>query len=303
MRTDPPEQALLCRALEGAANAVMITDRGGRILWVNDAFCRLSGYAREQAVGGNPRLLSSGRQGADFYRAMWETILRGRPWQGQMVERRADGSTYTASQVISPLLDAEGRVTHFLAIQQDVSRGAEEHARIRRLAYYDMLTGLPNRTFFLQLLAEAIAQAAAQKRGAALMFLDLDRFKQVNDSFGHAAGDRLLRAVAERIRACMRRSDTVGRLGGDEFAIVLRDLDGSEPARALAQKLVRSIGQPFVFEGLQVATGASIGIGLYPADGEQAETLLSRADAAMYQAKIHGGGGYRFCSQRRLARC
>jgi diguanylate cyclase (GGDEF)-like protein/PAS domain S-box-containing protein len=297
MQPDPTRQVLLCRALEGAANSVMITERSGRILWVNDAFCRLSGYTREETVGGNPRLLSSGRQGRDFYRAMWETIQRGRPWQGELVERRSDSSIYTVSQVISPLLDAEGRVTHFLAIQQDVSSDAEERAHIHHLAYHDIVTDLPNRALFLQLLAEALDQAAAQKRCAAVMFLDLDRFKNVNDSLGHAAGDRLLKAVAERIRACVRGSDTVARLGGDEFAIGLRNLDDAEAAKALAQKLVRSIGQPFVFDGLRVATSASIGISLYPADGERAETLLSRADAAMYQAKAQGGSSFRFAGQ------
>jgi len=211
-----------------------------------------------------------------------------------VVERRRDGSAYTVTQVISPLFDAQGRVTHFVVIQQDASAGAEERARLRRLAYHDMLTDLPNRALFIELLGEAISQAAAHKRRAAVMFLDLDRFKDVNDTLGHEAGDRLLKAVAERIRACIRRSDTVARLGGDEFAIVLRNLQGAGIADTLAQKLVRSIAQPFAFDHLRASTSSSSGISLYADDGERADELLSRADAAMYQAKAQGRASYRF---------
>ncbi len=296
MAAEAVREALLSRALEGAANAILIIERSGRIVWVNDAFCRLSGYAREEAVGCNARLLRSARHGRDYERAMFESVLRGRPWHGEVVERRRDGSAYTVSQVISPLFDADNHVTHFVVIQQDVSAGAEERARLRRLAYHDMLTDLPNRALFIELLDEAIAQAAARERRAAVMFLDLDRFKEVNDSLGHEAGDRLLKAVAERIRAGIRRSDTVARLGGDEFAIVLRNLQGAEVADSLAQKLVNSIAQPFAFDGLRATTSASIGISLFPEDGQRADELLSRADAAMYRAKAQGRASYRFAA-------
>ena len=288
------QEALLSRALEGAANAILILERGGRIAWVNDAFCRLSGYAREEAIGADARLLRPARHGRDYERAMFESVLGGRPWQGEVVECRRDGSAYTVTQVVSPLVDAGGRVTHFVVIQQDVSAGVEERARLRHLAYHDMLTDLPNRAAFIGLLGDAIAQATARERHVAVMFLDLDRFKEVNDSLGHEAGDRLLKAVAARIRACIRRSDTVARLGGDEFAIVLRNLQGPEVADTLAQKLVKSIAQPFAFDSVRARTSASIGISLYPEDGRRADDLLARADAAMYQAKAQGRASYRF---------
>jgi diguanylate cyclase (GGDEF)-like protein/PAS domain S-box-containing protein len=288
------QQPLLARALEGAANAVLITDRAGRILWVNDAFCRLSGYSRQEALGRTPHILYSGAQGRELYRGMWQTILLGRPWQGELVERHRDGSLYTVSQVISPLLDASGRVTHFLAIQQDVSAGAKEREEIRRLAYLDAVTGLPNRAHFLALLSDALHQGTASDEGLAVMFLDLDRFKNVNDTLGHAVGDRLLKAAGERLCAALRKSDTVGRLGGDEFGIMARALGGASVAETLTQKLVNAIAQPFMLDDQRINIGASVGISLYPKDGDTPDVLLAHADSAMYRAKTEGRSCYRF---------
>jgi diguanylate cyclase (GGDEF)-like protein/PAS domain S-box-containing protein len=291
-----PERAqpLLARALEAAANAVFIADRDGRIVWVNDAFCRLSGYARDECIGRTPGLLKSGRQSADFYRALWETILAGRSWQGEVVERRRDGSLWTASQVITPLLDDSGAVSHFVAIQHDVTASTQAREAIERLAFHDSLTGLPNRVSFLEALGRALGRAAAERRMLALLYLDLDDFKPVNDALGHAAGDELLIAVAERLRGAVRKTDTVARLGGDEFAVLLTDVGHPEVAGALAAKLVDRIGQPYMLGGRRIAIGASIGIGLYPRDGGTIDELLSRADAAMYAAKSDGRRRYRF---------
>lgn len=289
---DQEQQALLARALEGAANAIFVADHDGRIVWVNAAFCRQSGYAREELIGRSPRLLKSGEQGPEFYRGLWQCILGGRPWQGELVERRRDGSLYTVSQVISPLLDARAQVTHFMAIQHDISASVRERDQIRQLAYHDSLTGLPNRALFLQLLGEAIGSAENERRRLAVLFLDLDYFKNVNDALGHAAGDRLLVAVANRLRAAVRKTDTVARMSGDEFTILLPNLDETEVARALARKLVASISQPFGLSEQKIQTGVSIGIGVYPDDGDTAEKLLARADAAMYRAKTQGRGGF-----------
>jgi diguanylate cyclase (GGDEF)-like protein/PAS domain S-box-containing protein len=287
-------QPLLARALESAANAVFIADRDGRIVWVNDAFCRVSGYGRDEAVGRTPGLLKSGRQSAEFYRELWETILAGRTWQGEVVERRRDGSLWTASQVITPLRDESGAVTHFVAIQHDVTASTQAREAIERLAFHDSLTGLPNRVSFLESLGQAIARAAAGHRMLALLYLDLDDFKPVNDAMGHAAGDELLIAVAERLRGAVRKTDTVARLGGDEFAVLLPDVGGPEVAGALAAKLVERIGQPYMLGRRRVAVGASIGISLFPRDGATTDELLSRADAAMYAAKADGRRRYRY---------
>ena len=288
-------QPLLARALEAAANAVFIVDREGRIVWVNDAFCRLSGYGRDEAIGGTPGLLKSGKQSPDFYRELWETIIAGRTWQGEMVERRRDGSLWTASQVITPLLDESGQVTHFVSIQHDVTASTQEREEIQRLAFHDALTGLPNRISFLDLLDRAIARAGAEGQLFALLYLDLDRFKPVNDALGHAAGDQLLIAVAERLRAAVRKTDTVARLGGDEFAVLLTDVEHPEvAAAALAGKLVDRIGQPYMLNRQRIEIGASVGISLYPRDGATPDALLSHADAAMYAAKAQGRQQYRF---------
>jgi diguanylate cyclase (GGDEF)-like protein/PAS domain S-box-containing protein len=292
VQLDQEQRDLLLRALETAANAIYVTDHSGRILWVNEAFCRQSGYQRHESVGQSPRLLNSGFQNAELYRTMWETILSGRPWQGEMVDRRRDGSLYTVDQVITPLVDANSTVTHFIAIQHDVSEAARERDDIRKLAYYDNLTGLPNRVLILELLNQAIGHADTRRQMLAVMFLDLDHFKPVNDTHGHALGDKLLKAVAARLRSAVRKTDVVARLGGDEFVIMVGNLEIPEAATALAQKLVDSIGQPFDFDGRKVSTGASIGISLYPEHGDAAETLVDRADAAMYRAKTTGRSRY-----------
>jgi diguanylate cyclase (GGDEF)-like protein/PAS domain S-box-containing protein len=285
---------LLARALEAAANAVFIADRDGRIVWVNDAFCRLSGYGRDECIGRTPGLLKSGRQSAGFYRELWATILAGRTWQGEVVERRRDGSLWTASQVITPLLDESGAVTHFVAIQHDVTASSEAREAIERLAFHDSLTGLPNRVSFLESLGRAIARAGTEHRMLALLYLDLDDFKPVNDAMGHAAGDALLIAVAERLRGAVRKTDTVARLGGDEFAVLLTDVGHPDVAGALAGKLVDRIGQPYMLDRRRISVGASIGISLYPRDGATIDELLRHADAAMYAAKADGRRRYRF---------
>ena len=291
--TDRPHP-LLARALEAAANAVFIADRDGRFVWVNDAFCRLSGYGREEVIGRTPGLLKSGRQSPEFYRELWETILAGRPWQGELVERRRDGSLWTASQVITPLHDESGAVTHFVAIQHDATASTEARAAIERLAFHDSLTGLPNRVSFLESLGRAIARAASDGRLVALLYLDLDDFKPVNDAMGHAAGDELLIAVAERLRGAVRKTDAVARLGGDEFAVLLTDVERPDVAGELAGKLVERIGQPYMLNRRRIAVGASIGISLYPRDGATTDDLLRHADAAMYAAKAGGRRRYRF---------
>jgi diguanylate cyclase (GGDEF)-like protein/PAS domain S-box-containing protein len=287
---------LLARALEAAANAVFIADRDGRIVWVNDAFCRLSGYGRDECIGRTPGILKSGRQSADFYRELWATILAGRSWQGEVVERRRDGSLWTASQAITPLLDESGAVTHFVAIQHDVTASSEAREAIERLAFHDSLTGLPNRVSFLESLGRAIARAGAEHRMLALLYLDLDDFKPVNDAMGHAAGDALLIAVAERLRGAVRKTDAVARLGGDEFAVLLTDVGHPDVAGALAGKLVDRIGQPYMLDRRRISVGASIGISLYPRDGATTDDLLRHADAAMYAAKADGRRRFRFYS-------
>ncbi|MBC3964043.1 diguanylate cyclase domain-containing protein [Pseudomonas simiae] len=288
------DQQVLVRALDAATNPVLITERSGSIVWLNKAFCLMSGYSKQELVGKTPHLLSSGRQSTTFYRNLWMTIMAGLSWQGEMVERRKDGGTCTVNQIITPVLDQDGVVTHFIAILHNFSLIDEERAAMQQLAFHDALTGLPNRLLFLNLLNQAINGAIKYKQPLALMFIDLDHFKSINDTLGHACGDRLLVAVAERLGQSVRRSDVVARLCGDEFAILISGVDQIDQLEPLANKLVAAIHQPFMVDNHRIETAISIGISLFHGDGSSVDDLLAQADSAMYQAKRNGGNGCRF---------
>ena len=289
-----PPQALLASALETTANAIFITDEAAHIVWTNHAFCRLCGYAPHELLGNTPAMLSSGMQSKSFYADLWQTILSGNAWRGIVTDRRKDGSLYTVDETITPLMNEQGLITHFIAIQQDMTLRSLEQEKEHYLAYHDTLTGLPNRAQFYEMFKHAMHHAAHTKDTLALMYLDLDKFKPVNDIFGHETGDQLLQAVGERLQAAVRKTDTVARLGGDEFAILLQGLLSKEISITLASKLVDAIAQPFVIANHNFHIGVSIGISMYPADGETQEELIRKADQAMYAAKQTGGGTYRF---------
>ncbi|GAB6042165.1 sensor domain-containing protein [Endothiovibrio diazotrophicus] len=281
-------------AMETAANAIVITDRAGTIRWVNPAFTELSGWSAEAAIGENPRILKSGEQDPETYRELWQTISAGHPWKGEVIQRHRDGHLYTVEQTITPIHGALGGITHFIAVHQDITQRKQAEEHIQRLAFYDPLTGLPNRRLFQERLEHGIAEARREERLAALLFLDLDNFKDVNDSLGHEIGDALLQAVAERLKGILRANDCVARLGGDEFAIIQTCLTNVDGAAALADKLVEALSQPFqIGEGL-IFTGTSIGITIYPFDDSDINALLKNADTAMYRAKREGGGTYQF---------
>jgi diguanylate cyclase len=288
------DQQLLVRALDAATNPVLITERTGCIVWINKAFCLLSGYSKPELVGKTPHLLWSGRQSTTFYRDLWLTLLAGLTWQGEMVERRKDGASCTVNQVITPVLDHQGVVTHFIAILHNFKLMDDERTNMQQLAFHDPLTGLPNRRLFLNLLDQAIDHATKHQQSLALMFIDLDRFKWVNDTLGHACGDKLLVAVADRLGQSVRRSDVVSRLSGDEFAILITCMDQVDQLEALANKLIAAINQPFMIEAQSIEMRISVGISLFPTDGVSAEDLLGQADGAMYQAKKAGGNTCRF---------
>ena len=288
------QEALLAHALTATATAIFITDRTGTIVWTNDAFSRLCGYRREEMVGRTPAILKSGRQSNAFYARLWETMLGGKVWQGEIIDRRQDGSLYTADEIITPLFDEHGAITHFIAIQHDITERKQESEHDHQLAYQDFLTALPNRANFSCCHEQAVAQAKETQQLVGTLFLDLDKFKPVNDKLGHRAGDELLVAVARRMRAAVRQGDFVARVGGDEFAILLTELPGVDVARLLAQKLVDSIARPFLVQDKKVDISASIGIAIYPTDGEEPDALLAHADKAMYRAKCLGGNNYQF---------
>ncbi|WP_108096805.1 diguanylate cyclase domain-containing protein [Pseudomonas sp. GV071] len=277
-------ERLLVRALEGAGNAVLITDRSGITVWANQAMSRQSGYSLAELIGSSPRILSSGQQSPEVYRQMWQTILAGKAWQGVLAERNKAGELYTVNQVISPLLSSEGAITHFLAIQHTSCDIGAEREHMHRLAFCDVLTNLPNRASLLDLLQQEIVDASTAKQVFTLLFLDLDRFKQVNDTYGHLVGDKLLVSVAQRVLGTIRRTDVLARLGGDEFVALIPQLTGEQVGR-LVEKITRAISHPFEIDGHALHVGVSIGVSQFPADGCTVEQLLDVADKAMYAAK------------------
>ncbi|HEY6280950.1 MAG TPA: diguanylate cyclase [Burkholderiales bacterium] len=291
------KQGLLAEALAKIANAIFITDPQGRIIWSNNAFWQLSGYSEQEILGRTPSFLKSGRQGARFYSEMWNTIRSRRVWRGKLVERGKDGTLFVVEETITPLMDSLGNITHFIAIQHDLTLHEREGKRTRFLAYHDSLTGLANRALLLKFLEEAFAKAKRRGHMVGVLFLDLDRFKGVNDRRGHRVGDLLLRTVAERLNSAVRKTDVVARVGGDEFVIVQSDVENPGAVRALARKLVARIRQPYNFYGVKVNIKTSVGIALFPQHGNDPELLLTLADRAMYKAKKAGGNGYRFFDQ------
>lgn len=283
---------LLGAALASAGNGVLITDEHGHIQWVNESFTRLTGYAAEEAIGKTPALLKSGAQDAAYYQRLWDTLLKGHAWNSEVVERHKSGKLFTVQQSITPILDTAGRVTHFVAILDDISAKKEAAARIHYMAHFDSLTALPNRTLFYDRLHQVLVQAKRDEKISALLFMDLDRFKAVNDTLGHQAGDLLLKEAADRIKSCVRETDTVARLAGDEFTVLLPQVTTSRDAEMVAEKITHALSRPFWLDGHEVRVGSSIGIAFYPLDADNDEALIRCADMAMYAAKEQGRGTY-----------
>ncbi len=284
------ELARLDQVVEQTADGVMITDREGVILYVNRAFETMTGYRREECLGNKPRLVRSGFHDAAFYQRLWDTILAGKPFRDVFVNRRKDGSLYYEDKTISPMMDARGRITHFVSTGRDITERIQVQERLHRLAYHDPLTGLPNRALFRERLEHALALARRRGNGLAVLFLDLDRFKNVNDTLGHACGDRVLTLVAERLRGALRGGDTLARLGGDEFAVLIEGDTSREALSRIGRKLQALFEPPFFACGHEFHLGLSLGVARYPEDGDDVEGLLKYADMAMYHAKQRGGG-------------
>ena len=285
---------LLDAALASVDNAVLITDAQGRALWVNRSLATLSGYSSDDILGKTPNIFSSGSQDAEFFQRFWQTISGGKTWHGEVVNARPDGTTYTVNQTVTPLLDVSGQVSHYVAILEDISVRKAAEARVQHSAHFDLLTDLPNRGLFLDRLAQALTLGQRNGVSGALLFLDLDHFKEVNDQLGHAAGDELLIAVGVRLREQVRQSDTVARLGGDEFTVILPSLRDRQDAVRVASGIIDAISKPFAVAGTQAKVGITIGIALFPEHGDTVEQVLKAADDAMYEAKVAGRNRYAF---------
>ncbi len=278
--------------------AMAITDKNKIILRVNQAFVRVTGYSVEEAVGKTPSLLKSGRQDDRFYQAMWESLCRDGHWQGEIWNRRKNGEIYPEWLNITAVTDESGQVTNYVASFSDITARKMAEHEIQHLAFYDPLTQLPNRRLLQERLKHGIEVERREGKHLALLMLDLDRFKAVNDSLGHQAGDALLQQVAARITGRLREVDLVARLGGDEFVVLLEDIAHPDDAARVAEDIIADLSKPFkLVQNDDVRIGASIGISLYPQHGDSAEMLLDHADAALYHAKDQGRGCFAYFSE------
>ncbi len=278
---------------DNSRELIVITDADAHIVSVNRAFTKVTGYSADEVVGQHIRAIKSGRQDQPFYEELWKSVVESGYWQGELWNRRKSGEIYPALASISAVHDAQGKVTRYISVSTDITEYKQAEDRIRYLAYYDPLTELPNRTLLRDRAEQALNQAERAGTTAALLFLDLDHFKTINDSLGHLCGDALLQEVTQRIQAVLRHTDTVGRLGGDEFLIVLGGSNATAAAH-VAHSLISRISQPFAAEGHTLTVSASIGIALYPADGGNFDELHKNADIAMYKAKELGRNRYHF---------
>ncbi|MBA5688639.1 EAL domain-containing protein [Rugamonas apoptosis] len=282
------------RVFESTLEGVMVTRADGTIERVNPAFETLTGYSAEEAIGRNANMLSSKRQTPEFYQQMWGQLAATGCWQGEIWNRRRDGELYLEHLTISSICDDAGVCTHYAAIFADITQRRMAEERLNYLATHDALTGLPNRSLFGERLEHALRCAQRAQHSLGVLFLDLDRFKLVNDSLGHGVGDELLKMVGERLRACVREADTVARLGGDEFTLLLEDVGDARQVAHIAQKLLDAIGAPFHISGEEIYVTPSIGVSMYPDDGGDAQTLVLHADRAMYEAKGAGKNNFQF---------
>jgi len=271
-------------------DGMIVTDAQSKILRVNHAFTEISGYAADEVIGKSPRMLQSGQHDADFYAAMWSTIRVAGVWHGEIWNRRKNGEVYPEQITITAVKGSTGQVTHFVAVLRDITRRKQLEKEVAQLAFYDTLTQLPNRRLFNDRLGQSLSRAQRAQAGLALMFIDLDKFKPINDTYGHETGDWVLQTLAKRIEGCLRASDTAARVGGDEFLVLLADLQNSQDALAVAEKIRLALEQPVVTADEQtLSVSASIGIALYPEHAQTAQDLMRLGDRAMYQIKNVGG--------------
>ena len=309
LRESEAQLRLRDSALNVAASAIVITDRNARITWANQAFTKLTGYGLDEAVGRHcGELVKSGHQDRQFYEEMWQTIIFGQVWHGELVNRRKDGTLYHDEMTITPVSGKDGEITHFVAMKHDISARKISEEHLKNLAFYDPLTQLPNRRLLVDRLGQALAASKRSGHHGALMFLDLDNFKPLNDEHGHDVGDLLLIEAARRIMNCVREEDTVARFGGDEFVVMLKQLDDDSAASVaqaggVAEKIRAALAEPYRLKLLQAENDvtivmhhctASIGVVLFVNHEYSEEDVLKQADTAMYRAKADGRNTIRF---------
>ena len=280
---------LAAQVFSCASEGIFITNAAGNIVDVNNAFTRITGYTREEALGQNPKILNSGRQSRDFYKTMWKTLKDTGHWSGEIWNRAKDGHLFMEMLSINAVKDEDGEPKHYVALFSDITFAKEQERQLQRVAHYDLLTGLPNRVLLADRMHQAMAQSNRRGHPLAVACMDLDNFRQINELHGHEAGDELLRALTARVTGVLREGDTLARLGGDEFALMLPDLDGAEDSDMVLERVIAQIVQPVQVGNLTLTVSASLGVTVYPQPQDvDPDQLLRQADQAMYQAKLEG---------------
>ncbi len=287
---------LAAKVFSSSLNAILITDQTGIIQQVNPRFSEITGFSQEEAIGKSPNILKSDHHNEHFYQQLWSSLIENGQWEGEIWNRRKNGEVYPIWQSISSVHDASNKVSHYIGTFSDISEQKNSAERIHRLAHYDVLTNLPNRALFNDRFQHALDRAHRSGERVALIFMDLDRFKQINDSLGHSAGDALLSQVAQRLKQQIREDDTIARLGGDEFVISLEEISQDRDPKLVAEKLMRAFDKHFMVQGHELVVTSSIGISIYPTDAQDADSLIKFADMAMYRAKAKGRNNYQFYS-------
>lgn len=285
---------LSASVFEATMEGIMVTDTSATIISVNPAFTELTGYTSKEVIGQNARILKSGRHDTAFFSAMFQELLANNFWAGEVWSKRKDGSIFLERLSISAICNDAGEVTRYVGVCADITEKWDKEQLLRDMALHDSLTSLPNRSLLMERLGQLIAISSRESRHIALMFLDLDGFKLVNDTLGHEIGDHVLKTVSSRLLALLRNSDTVARLGGDEFVILLDNPESRESVAMVASRVIAEVNGPMSFDGKTVHVGASVGIAIFQNDGISPTALLKKADDAMYAAKASGKNTFRF---------
>ena len=291
------EMKKLSMSVEQSTDCVVITNKIGNIEYVNNAVEEITGYKREELIRKKPKIFQSGKHDNKFYREMWDTILSGHSFPAIFTNRKKNGELFYLNQTITSLRDEKGDITHFIATGKDITQQKFMEEKINYLAYYDALTGLPNRNLFIDRLKQGIARTDYSKRLISILAVDIDRFKSINDTFGLDTGDNVLKEVAEILSTSVRKGDTVARLGGDDFGVLLIDIAHSEDIILVIEKIMKNASQTITFNGKEIVLSLSIGISVYPADGKDAYELIKNADLALSKAKQQGRKNYQFYTE------